>query len=257
MKMKIKTKPKKSALALAVVASMGLSTALLTETATAVQLSHVTDEVTGGTGGDPYHYEFTVYNDSFDDYGGGIIDIVVDWELPYFNDMGITNVLSPFGWKHEIETIGVANPDTGWDGVAAWNDPNDEWYQLLDGANNPIFDATQVLHWYCDDLAFGDGGEGGACLEFGIYPGGSLSGFSFDADFDAVAAPYQTSWAQLPLFTGDPAFPFPAGVGVGSPSATGRNFQGVPEPGTIALMSLGLAGFVGSAYRRKKKQANS
>lgn len=256
--MSMMIQPKRSALALAVVAVVGVGAMVSTTSAEAALLSHVTDAVSGS--GSSWNYEFTVFNDDIPSNGGDNTHLIIDWELPYFDDMGITNILSPNGWNWEIETIGVVNSATGWDGVAAWQDPNDPWYQLLDGANNPIFDATQVLHWYCGV----DGGEGWGLSCFGgegdgffgggpIFPGESLAGFGFDAAYGPTAAPYQTSWMNMPVNTGDPAFP--SGVTVASPNAIGS--VTVPEPGSIALMSLGLLGLVGAGYRRRKSLDDS
>lgn len=211
-----------------------------------IQDSHVTDNVTQ-TGPSTWHYEFEVFNDAtgFDDETGNI-GVIIDWELPYFDDMGITNITSPFGWTATIETIGVANAATGWDGVAAWTNPSDPWYIELGGATNPIFTATQVLHWYCVDPAVFQGeGVFGGCFggEAGInsiiLPGNSLAGFGFDAAYGPTQAPYQTSWMELPVNTGDPAFPGGGASTVGSPS-TQQQRANVISPAPVALIALGL-----------------
>ncbi len=253
--------------AIAAAVSLGVVVAGQAE---AALLSHVTDEVVQN--GAVWDYSFTVFNDDIGPGGGEWIvndsqargdgrHIIIDWELPWFDDMGITDIRSPDGWRWAIETIGTSNASTGWDGVAAWQDPNDPWYRLLDGANNPIFSATQVLHWYCDNPMDGDGGifcvtgegeDGNGSWGSAIDPGEWLSGFGFVADYDAVQAPYQTSWMTREVNTGDPAFPGAGGVTVGSPNALGT--VTVPEPGSIALMSLGLMGLAGAGYRRRRSQ---
>jgi len=238
---------------MAAVISMGSFAFTSDVNAEIIRDSHVTDTVTQ-VSADTWHYEFTVHNDSTGFGELGEIGVIIDWELPYFEDMGITNVNSPLGWDYAIETIGVANPNTGWDGTAAWNDPFDPWYQQLDGANNPIFNATQVLHWYCVDpfVVSGDGVFGGCFggevgIDSIILPGESLAGFSFDAAYGPTQAPYQTSWWELPVNTGDPSFP--SGVTVASPSAIGQ----VPEPSSIALMTLGMMGLFSVANTRRRK----
>ena len=55
-----------------------------------------------------------------------------------------------YGWSYTIETIGVANPATGWQGVADWQTPGDPWKTEFDNlygsaANNPFNNHTQVF----------------------------------------------------------------------------------------------------------------
>lgn len=157
-----------------------------------VQASHVEDTV-ADNGDGSFDYGYTVFNDGevgFVD-GGEIFTriepIIRDWELPYFNDAGIRDIDSPDGWSFAIETIGVANEATGWEGDAAWQDPSDPFYF---GDDSPFTDVTQVLHWYTNDSE-----------EFGIYTGTGfegevpnfLGGFGFTANFEQTAAPYQAS----------------------------------------------------------------
>ncbi len=213
--------------------------------------STVTDSVVNNGNGS-WTYSYTVANTS--QQNGGFDQqqpILVDWELPWFGDAGITNIVSPTNWNWAIETIGTANPGTGWEGDAAWQDPNDPFYA---GAGSPFTTATQVLHWY--NTCWANSGVGAAnaaaaavgtsCegqFDNAIFTGSSLADFGFDATFDSTAAPYQASWAFLPIRTGDPAFPL-GGI-PNSPSV-----RGIPEPGILGLLGLGLIALVVGRRRR-------
>lgn len=174
--------------------------------------------------------------------------ILVDWELPWFGDAGINtaSIMSPTNWNWSIETIGTPNGATGWGGVAAWQDPGDSFYA---GASSPFTTATQVLHWFntcwAQSPALATVAVGGCGGQFdnAVFPGGSLAGFSFVAAFDPVGAPYQASWATLPVRTGDPAFPL-GGI-PNSPLV-----QGVPEPGLLGLLGVGLVALMLGRRRR-------
>lgn len=94
--------------------------------------------------------------------------------------------MSPSGWNYSIETIGVANSSTGWEGVASWQTSGDPFFA---GAGSPFTTVTEVLHWYSN--CWVDARESAriassaaivSCecsLQDAIMPGGSLSGFSF------------------------------------------------------------------------------
>ena len=218
--------------------------------------STVTDSVTNNNGS--WTYRYTVNNTSLQsDTGKDREPILVDWELPWFGDAGITNIVSPRNWDHKVETIGISNSTTGWGGVAAWQTPGDPFYA---GSGSPFTSATRVLHWYNTCWAapattptgdFRDAAVPSCDSEFdnAIFPDRSLAGFGFDAAFDPTAAPYQASWAFLPIRTGDPAFPdlrldgFP-----NSPLAQG--IQAIPEPGMLGLLGVSLVALTLTRRRR-------
>ena len=116
----------------------------------------------------------------------------------------------------------------GWTGAdPSWFDVSDPFYP---GAGSPFLAPDlQILHWY--NVAWFDAFTD---LSTAIAPGASLGGFGFTAGFDDTGAPYQASWDFLPIQSGDPAFPTPSLPG--SPNTLGA----VPEPGTLALLALGL-----------------
>lgn len=255
-----------------------------------VQASHVADNGGADIGGGITSYEFTVFNDGasgFDEYAGVFVDpIIVDWELPYFpadnvdltegtNGPGLDpdamfNIRSPLGWAFAIEEIGQINPDTGWDGVASWQDPLDPFFF---GPNSPFTTATHVLHWYIDPDGLGGdtplsvlydtfGIHASDSLECGFgqtaslqliqvevepLPCNALAGFGFDSIYPAVAAPYQASWAQLPIQSGDPAFPL-----AGQPNSPSVQ---VPEPESGILLATGLLALGGWYGRRRRRQS--
>lgn len=182
--------------------------------------SHVTDIVVDNNDG-TWTYNFTVWNDTTS-YGGD--QRIRDWELPYFSDAGISavTITAPGygGWAWTIETIGIENLATGWTGTAAWQMPGDPFYA---GVGSPFTTATQVLHWYTNNFAAA------------IAPQDSLGGFGFVAKFGPTAAPYQASWIDLPVRTGDPQFP-----GAGLPNSPSVRGTSVPEPATATLLAFGL-----------------
>ena len=196
--------------------------------------STVNDLVVNNNNG-TWTYNYTVNNTSqFTRIGVDPQPFLVDWELPWFGDAGINvgSIFSPGGWAAAIETIGVANSSTGWEGFASWQDPADAFYA---GAGSPFTSVTQVLHWY--SICWAAGGEScEGALQDAISPGGSLSGFGYVAEFAETDAPYQASWASLPVLTGDPAFPL-GGIPA-SPLALAT--QVVPEPGLLGLLGIGL-----------------
>lgn len=214
-----------------------------------VHQEHVTAEVTqvGGS----YQYTFVVYNDS---YGNGnessyTTPLLIGFELPYFADMGITNITAPNAWSYEIAQIGVPNPDTGWTGVASWmTDP--AW------SSGPFAGVTEVIHWYGCVVIGEDCWNGGF-----VSPGNYLthdgvihegSPFGFTADYAPADAPYQTSWYLAPPMIGTPLMPMMPG----SPCALGQcgdnNGSNVPEPGSLALASAALLAAVGIRRRNKR-----
>lgn len=225
--------------------------------------SRVSDQVINNQDG-TWDYRYTVKNTSKVSQTGADLDqpIIVDWELPWFGDAGITNITSPFNWDWSIETVGVANSATGWEGVARWQDPNDPFYA---GAASPFTNVQTVLHWYnvCWVQARFETASLSAptaitTCEFqfdnAIFPeadgdGGELDGFGFTAEFDQVPAPYQASWAFQPVRTGDPAFPL--GGFPNSPAVTGNDTP-VPEPAPLLL--LGLAGVIAAVTARRQRQ---
>ncbi len=217
--------------------------------------SIVSDSVVNNGNG-TWAYNYTVSNTSQNDGGpdGPLPPILVDWELPWFGDAGITNIVSPVNWTFTIETIGSANPATGWDGVASWQTPGDPFYA---GPNSPYTTVSQVLHWY--NVCWTNGRavattvaatvttcEGD--LDGAIFPDESLGGFGFTSDFGPTDAPYQASWTTLPVRSGDPRFPlggFPNSPAVNAINAT-------PEPSALALLAGALA--AGAAAMRRRRQ---
>ena len=201
-------------------------------------------------------YGYKVSNTSFQSALSAELDepILVDWELPWFGDAGIAGITAPRNWDWSIETIDIPNSGTGWGGVAAWQTPSDPFYA---GADSPFTTVMKVLHWYnvCNvqpNRPLNFQGEDVAVLascesqfDNAIFPNGSLDGFGFTAGFDPTGAPYQASWAVLPVRTGDPAFP----LGGGFPNSPALRDLQIPEPGALVLVAIGLGAM---ALRRRR-----
>lgn len=225
------------------------------------QTSQVLDAVENRIDG-RYDYGFRVCNTS----AVGIDqrpELIRDWELPWFGDNNginlsdIENIVVPEGWDWTIEEIGAPNGLTGWEGVAEWQTSGDEFNDFFNDffggeANNPYNDVTHVLHFFtCSDFEGEFGGEFGFCAP--IAPGDSLEGFGFDSSFGSTNAPYQASWIQLPVRTGDPQFPLggqPLNPIIRAALPTPND---IPEPGSLAMLGLGLGAL---AARRKRKTNN-
>jgi hypothetical protein len=237
--------------------------------------SAVTDLVTDNGDGS-FLYEFRVCNTSAFGQQPGDDFFIRDWELPFIgtenallngsdsafdNDANIRNVFAPEDWTWGIETEN--DPDffnTGWEGIVRWTDAGDPDNGIPpDPFYDPIFDPdvntaidrdgsgnALVLHFYTqcefDEVSF-------TRCDRPIAPGQGLGIFGFTAAFGPGAAPYQASWVQIPPRTGDPAFPLAGGTPL-SPSLQVQ----APEPGSLALLGLGVGALgAAAAVRRRRK----
>lgn len=242
--------------------------------------SAVTSAAEQDTTSGAWVYRYRVCNTTDPYYAGTGGNVIVDWELPYFDDGGFTlaDVITPIGWRASIEMVGTANPDTGWgvtdtngdgvvndaDAVPAWSLDGDPWKEIFDldydvanGGVNPFTNVQKVLHFYSESFFDRQEQDTLAAVvaedEFcGIWilENESCAGFGFSSTLEATDAPYQASWARLPVRTGDPLFPLgPAG---GIPNAPSLQAT-IPEPATAALIGVGLLS-VAAQRRRRRKQ---
>lgn len=181
-----------------------------------IPATHTVDTITAVPDG-TWQYQYQLFNDSTSTVGfwpRGVTVNIDTWNLPWFTLGGILpgSILSPSGWSYSIETIGVANLATNWNGMAFW-------------PAAPFDTVTQVLHWY--DIA------GTAPITYSS----SLTGFGYDALYAPTYAPYQavyTIYNGVSLSTlasnADPAYP-------NSPYVFGAT---VPEPSIMTLLFAGL-----------------
>lgn len=223
-------------------------------------------------------YRYRVCNTTDPYYAGTGNNVIVDWELPWFDDGQITDIITPFGWSWSIETVGVRNPFTGWgtedtngdglfnddDAVPAWSLDGDPWKDIFDlaydvagGGTNPFTNVEKVLHFYTESFQ----AQTFAAVveereECGlIFENESCGGFGFSSPLDAADAPYQASWLSLPVRTGDPLYPLgDNGSGGGIPNSPSVQQRAtIPEPATSALIGAGLLS-VAALRRRRRKQ---
>lgn len=226
------------------------------------------------TNGD-WVYRYRVCNTTDPYYAGLGNNVIVDWELPWFDDGRITDIVTPFGWNWSIEEVGVQNFATGWgtedtdgdgdvdsdDAVPAWSLDGDPWKDIFDlaydvagGGTNPFTNVEKVLHFYTEAFQ----AQTFAAVveereECGlIFEGENCAGFGFTSPYDAGDAPYQASWQFLPVRTGDPLFPL-GQTGGGIPNSPSVRQAAIPEPATSALIGAGLLS-VAALRRRRRKQ---
>ncbi len=211
------------------------------------------DSVITDQGNGVSRYEFTVVNttDPYSGYQGGQF-LIVNWELPSFTNPTsiIFNIQSPFGWDYEIiegvnSSTQYYNNVEGPYGQYIWEyDSTQDPQVAANGGNNPYpleFSAYDnppfLIHWFTVT-----GSEIGPTAP--IFPGDSLSGFSFDTlATSSDNSPYSSSWLFQPIRLGDPPVPGSNDTGISVPS----NF--VPEPTSLLLLA-GLAGMTTLRRRR-------
>lgn len=215
--------------------------------------AHVDGNVVANSGS--WTYTYTLFNDSYEATGAppAPMPVIVSWDLPWFGDANITNIISPIGWNYKIETIGTQDTSFGWDGTAVWQNPTNPLYQ---GPTSPYTVVTTVLHWYTDPTGSQDVqtlADDNAVFPVSYGLGISqLTGFIFTSSYGSTGssggAPDVTTFIGLWHWPGDPDYPLL--VVPASPDTLGAT--SAPEPATMLLLGLGLIGLIG--VRRKIKK---
>jgi len=151
---------------------------------------------------------------------------IVEFDLPYFEDAQLSAIHAPSGWAWKVDSV--------------------DSFSLGNGA--------QTLVWYATAINFG---IAGTTSDFfpgtPLPPGDTLLGFSFDAPFAPVKAPYKVSFKSMGDWSGDPALPgSPAAVAAGL--NVGLPVSSVPEPTGLALLATGLLLLIGRAQARSRQR---
>ncbi len=197
------------------------------------RLSHITTAVTGPSSG-VYRYEYTVHNDSvqqfFADPLREVWPLIIGYEVPLDNPGVLSNIESPETWSYRFL-----------DNAA---------YVNLYGMNP--FQSLWVLQWYDRDLLEPNPQKTIAPAGYNERFGGNeyqpfASGFGFDATLAPTDGPYANLWMDELRNIGDPPLPGGSLGGGGLPYT-----RVVPDGGsTLAFMLFAFAA-LGALQRTSK-----
>jgi len=177
-----------------------------------------------------WKYEFTISNlDVWGDPYSVDQFTIVGFNLPYFSDAGITDIHTP--------------DNVYW----AWSIIDDDSFGLGHGAKTLHWGSGGSIHPGGSFPDYYFGGDGSNTISF---PGQTLGGFSFVANFSPVSAPVIWDMYGGGTLIGDPALP-------GSPDAIASGLSdplpvvSIPEPDTYAMLLAGLGLLVFTIRSRK------
>lgn len=163
--------------------------------------------------------------------------LIVDYEIPLTDPNDIGDIESPGDWGYEILS--------------------DSDYLSRYGEENP-FDSSYILHWHDNAISW-DGAAYSGTAEYPIALTGytavfggpayenQTNGFVFSSNFAPVDGPYASSWQDAARYIADPPLPGGNVGGGGTVPYQPRNTP-VPEPATMVLFGIGMAGI----FARKK-----
>ena len=155
---------------------------------------------------------------------------VMEFSLPYFTDAGITSIVAPAGWSYAIDPtdffkLGAGAETLTWTAVAGHGIAPSV---IVSSVWDPV--TQTIVYQYSPSVV--------------------LAGFGYKAQFAPVKGPYNVVLNGF-NFTGDPAIPgSPAAMAAGLTTAL-PFVSSVPEPGTTALLAVGLLAL--SLIRRTRR----